>query len=547
MQGGAQQRRASLAVAQPEAAGEVPCCPPYGPQPPAPFPAKYETRWFTQPRDHFNYFNPNDPVTNDTTTFQQRFLYYDAHWRGPPNPIIMVPCVEAGPAPYYWGEYGWVIDTLAAELGALVVFAEHRGFGLTYPQPMTEGGDASGWIPDAAHVGVLTEAQVLEDDTALATSLRFNLSAWDSPLIAIGGSLSGEMSTWWRVRYPHLVDMALAASAPIFGFPGMTSDGKTPLCDQYAWNRVVTDAFRTVGGEACVDAIRAGYWQTSALSAAEVSAAFNTCTPASLPCHAQQVADMALYWTGTAAELGSYPPHANRSLLEWACGAMAGAATGLQAYMALLAPLAPGQCLNISWAWQCGPAADDDSSDAASAAAAVDVGRGGWCATHWNESDSGCQDGWWVIACPSRRGEITGRDVSAHPRLLTKATLPPTPAPKPHNRGIESCTTEVHPIESNNVTDFYPASRHPFNEQDRLMGCRGNYGGDLSIDGGAMPRSFGQIDLARMAASASRIIFSSGQYDPWSAMSVNHSLSPTLPFVYIQGGAHHSDIGNNCE
>jgi len=266
---GAVARREMLAAK----AGE--CCPPYGPQPPAPFPAKYETRWFTQPRDHFNYFNPNDPATNDTTTFQQRYLYYDGHWAGPPSPIIMVPCVEAGPAPYYWGEYGWVIDTVAKTLSALVVFAEHRGFGLTYPQPMIEGGDLQGWIPDAAHVGVLTEAQVLEDDTALAVSLRFNLSAWDSPLIAIGGSLSGEMSTWWRVRYPHTVDMALACSAPIFGFPGPASNG-APLCDQYGWNEVVTEAFRTVGGEACVDSIRSGYWQTKALSPAEVSAAFNS-------------------------------------------------------------------------------------------------------------------------------------------------------------------------------------------------------------------------------------------------------------------------------
>ena len=103
----------------------------------------------------------------------------------------------------------------------------------------------------------------------------------------------------------------------------------------------------------------------------------------------------------------------------------------------------------------------------------------------------------------------------------------------------------MHPIESNNVTDFYPPSRHPFSQAARLAGCRGSYGADLSIDGEAMPRSFGQIDIARMAASASRIVFSSGEYDPWSAMSVNRSLSPTLPFVFIQGGAHHSDIGNN--
>ncbi len=94
------------------------------------------------------------------------------------------------------------------------------------------------------------------------------------------------------------------------------------------------------------------------------------------------------------------------------------------------------------------------------------------------------------------------------------------------------------------VTDFFPPSA-PFSEADRQSGCRAQYGSDLRVDGGAMPRSFGQFDLARMAQSASRIIFSSGEFDPWSSMSVKTTLSPTLPFVFIKGGAHHSDIGNN--
>ena len=80
-------------VAASSSADPVPCCPPFGPDPPPPFPAKFETRWITQPRDHFNYFQANQ-------TFQQRYLYYGAHWKGPPHPIVFVTCVEAGPAPY---------------------------------------------------------------------------------------------------------------------------------------------------------------------------------------------------------------------------------------------------------------------------------------------------------------------------------------------------------------------------------------------------------------------------------------------------------------
>ena len=58
-----------------------------------------------------------------------------------------------------------------------------------------------------------------------------------------------------------------------------------------------------------------------------------------------------------------------------------------------------------------------------------------------------------------------------------------------------------------------------------------------------MPRAFGQLDRTRMATSASRIIFSSGEYDPWRAQSLNASLSPTLQYVMVPQGAHHSDLG----
>lgn len=45
--------------------------------------------------------------------------------------------------------------------------------------------------------------------------------------MSVGGSLAGEISTWMRMRYPFIVDMALAGSAPVLGFPH--------LADQYAW------------------------------------------------------------------------------------------------------------------------------------------------------------------------------------------------------------------------------------------------------------------------------------------------------------------------
>ena len=50
-------------------------------------------------------------------------------------------------------------------------------------------------------------------------------------------------------------------------------------------------------------------------------------------------------------------------------------------------------------------------------------------------------------------------------------------------------------------------------------------------------------ELPRFVVSTSRIIFSSGSYDPWSAQSLNTSLSQSLIALIIEGGAHHSDLG----
>lgn len=110
-------REALIARVPADNSSEVPCCPPYGPQPPPPFPAKYETHWFEQRRDHFNYFAPTDPLTNVTQTFQQRVLLRRAlgrrggqgadHLRhvrrGRPRPLLLgrvrLGCESTAPAP----------------------------------------------------------------------------------------------------------------------------------------------------------------------------------------------------------------------------------------------------------------------------------------------------------------------------------------------------------------------------------------------------------------------------------------------------------------
>ena len=143
-------------------------------------------------------------------------------------------------------------------------------------------------------------------------------------------------------RAAATVDVALAASAPILGYPG--------LSDEFGWNRVVTETFRSVcaaeGVPDAVELLRSGFSELATLSTAELSAQFKTCTPAKRPCDYQVLTEMVANFVGPAAE-SAYPP--SRSPVVSACKTMVGAKTTLQAWTQLLAPGANETCLNVTW------------------------------------------------------------------------------------------------------------------------------------------------------------------------------------------------------
>lgn len=99
--------------------------------------------------------------------------------------------------------------TLAPKLGALLVFAEHRYEGESFPN--VEG------IP--ACMSYCSSAEALADFAALVTTIKTEMQAPNSPVVAFGGSYGGMLSSWFRIKYPNVVDGAIAASAPIWGFP----------------------------------------------------------------------------------------------------------------------------------------------------------------------------------------------------------------------------------------------------------------------------------------------------------------------------------------
>ncbi|KAK4776132.1 hypothetical protein SAY87_024093 [Trapa incisa] len=201
----------------------------------------YEAEYFTQTLDHFN-FNPPS-----YKTFQQRYLINRKHWGGPDNnsPIFVYTGNE-GDIEWFAQNTGFMFET-APFFKALIVFIEHRYYGKSIPF----GGNKDVAYSNTSTLGYLTSTQALADYAAIIIDLKRNLSAADSPVVAIGGSYGGMLAAWFRLKYPHIAIGALASSSPILNFDNITSP--------YSFNNIVTRDFR-VESENCYKVIK-GSWQ----------------------------------------------------------------------------------------------------------------------------------------------------------------------------------------------------------------------------------------------------------------------------------------------
>ncbi|XP_042243465.1 putative serine protease K12H4.7 [Homarus americanus] len=151
-------------------------------------------QWYTQSLNHFN--------PSDTRTWQQRYFTNDSFYE-PGGPVFLMIGGEGPADPVWMVEGSWV--TYAQSLKAYMLFLEHRYYGKSHP---TE--DVS-----VENLAYLSTEQALADLAAFIVDMQESLGFEDNKWIVFGGSYSGSLAAWFRMKYPHLAHGAVATSAPI--------------------------------------------------------------------------------------------------------------------------------------------------------------------------------------------------------------------------------------------------------------------------------------------------------------------------------------------
>lgn len=186
--------------------------------------------WLKQKLDHFN--------DADTNYWQQRYFVNDTFYKDG-GPIFIMIGGEGTADPIWMVEGTWI--QYAMNYNAICFTLEHRYYGKSHPTD-----DLS--VPNLAY---LSSEQALADLAYFITYIRDKYRLYQNKLITFGGSYPGSLSAWFRVKYPHLVNGAVATSAPIlaelnfFGYLDVVAnvlDTTQPMC-----KKMVSTAHMTVG------------------------------------------------------------------------------------------------------------------------------------------------------------------------------------------------------------------------------------------------------------------------------------------------------------
>ena len=88
-------------------------------------------------------------------------------------------------------------ETLAKKLGALIIIGEHRYYGESEPFGKQSFAKYNGKF--------MSMENILMDNARLIEHVKKKFDAEDQPVITFGGSYSGMLATWMRMKFPNHV------------------------------------------------------------------------------------------------------------------------------------------------------------------------------------------------------------------------------------------------------------------------------------------------------------------------------------------------------
>ncbi|ETW05762.1 hypothetical protein H310_03446 [Aphanomyces invadans] len=405
-------------------------------------------------------------------TYSQRYFVCSEFWHGDGAPIFFYVGNEAD-VELYLNHTGLMWEN-AAEFGALLVFAEHRFFGKSVPY----GADAS------KHLQHLSSEQALADYAVLLREIKAARNVTKSAVIGFGGSYGGMLGTWFRIKYPHVIDGVIAGSAPVLSFLG-----DTPPANLTAYSQIVTFDASAAGGSVpnCVANVRRS-WDVLFESAKTAEGrkfmgdALGLCEPLATEEDALSIPG----WMKSAYEylaMGNYP-YPSSYIMN---GVSELPAYPVRAACLPLEPLFP---------------ATKEGNRSLLHAMRASIG------VYYNSTfDTPC----YSTSSPSAESQV---DANYWDYLFCSELY------QPQDQGVN----DMFWLDLHNDTAMAEECLAQWNVTLRPLWATTVYGGHKALK------------------DTSNIVFSNGNYDPWSGMGVLEDMSESVVAVKVDGGAHHLDL-----
>jgi pimeloyl-ACP methyl ester carboxylesterase len=206
-------------------------------------------KYMNQTLDHFDPYN--------TGYFQQKYYVNQSLYK-PGGPVFFMLGGEGPISPAYLSGH-FILNNYAELYNALLVTLEHRFYGETIPNNSST----------TQNLQFLSSAQALADAATFREKIQLDLALpADTKWIVFGGSYSGALSAWARLKYPHLFYGAISASAPVLAqlnFPEYMEVVQASVGPQCA--HIISDATRQMEN-----------LLNSAAGRVQLTRAFNSCT-----------------------------------------------------------------------------------------------------------------------------------------------------------------------------------------------------------------------------------------------------------------------------